>query len=82
MNAERRGLSWFMRKPHKPRQKRPDSLTEKRSASGYRCVMPLRRGKSIMLTHEDKLTREEASALTGEYSAHAGKNSMLTQVKA
>jgi hypothetical protein len=28
MNAERRGLSRFMRKAHKPRQKRPDSLAK------------------------------------------------------
>ena len=28
MNAERRGLSRFMRKTHKPRQKRPDSLAK------------------------------------------------------
>ena len=40
---------------------------------------PLRRGKSIMLTHEDTLTRVKAYALTGEYTAHADKNNMLTQ---
>ncbi len=39
MNADRLGLSRFMReKPHKPRQKRPNSLTEKRSAAGYHSV--------------------------------------------
>lgn len=66
------------------------TLAKKRSAAPDQGVrpdgMPLRRGKSIMLTHEDTLTRIKAYPLTrgyialtrAFYFAHAG-NLMLTQ---